>query len=291
MIDKATAKRMALASNATYYVEVGVSSSPGYEQIGFVEAPTLIMADEIVAALVGVTKTEIIIAFRGTLPFSIFDDDGLINSICDWAGDSAAKLVPVYYSPGLVHHGFQLEIEAIWVRIFTALAEAEAKHSLPVIFTGHSKGGGFAALAAIRYCFETRVAAHESPTVVTFAAPRSMNGVAAVNYEDTIKNHIRFENAIDIVPHVPAGVLFLSLLGLIDGRLRSLKSYEYAPLGDLIFLGETGSVVYFGSWGLEFERNSRLWEAIALGQIGSVADHHSIEKSYLPKLDWLMDVI
>ena len=133
---------MAKASDVCYSIGApgGLTSCPFYNDVGFTSPPRSFTADMINAALVGATATEIILAFRGTLPIDTADWNGFIDSVDDWVHNGEAVLVKAPYAPGLVHQGFSASLETLWSSAAAAVRQLTATQ-LPVVVTGHSKGG------------------------------------------------------------------------------------------------------------------------------------------------------
>ena len=84
-------------------------------------------------------KTEIVLCFRGTEPAEFSDIKADLNALPDKAANGH----------GLVHNGFQTEIEKIWDQIRTAMAKMKLDGKQFYI-TGHSLGGAMATIAASR---------------------------------------------------------------------------------------------------------------------------------------------
>ncbi|MFN0054915.1 MAG: lipase family protein [Planctomycetales bacterium] len=280
--DFKTACRMAKASDVTYYVDAsgGMTSCPNYAGVGFVSLPTPVTADGINAALVGTTATEVIVAFRGTLRLDTKDWDDFIDSLLDWINDANAILVSVPYATGLVHRGFSESLQSLWGPVLTAVRAQQTASGLPVVVTGHSKGGALASLGAIRLVNE----AHITPqTVYTFASPRTGDSPFAAQYNQALPVDWRFENTNDIVPHLPPTSGLLEFLAEVDPRLRGLRSHDYQSVGHLEYFNWSGGLDQGSSLALDAQRMLHLAELLATGQIRQIADDHSIEGQYLPK--------
>src|SRR6516225_3560756 len=104
--DMNAACRMAKASDVAYYIDRpgGPAACPFYNDVGFVAAPQSFVANGINAALVGTTATEVVAAFRGTLPLDTENWNAFVESVLDWVNDAEAELVPASYTTGKVHH-------------------------------------------------------------------------------------------------------------------------------------------------------------------------------------------
>jgi hypothetical protein len=99
-VDLKTACRMAKASDVTCFIDRpgGPTSCSFYGDVGFTAAPQTFTANVINGALVGTTGTEVVLAFRGTLPINTDDWDAFVESIRDWDNDGEANLVNAEYT-------------------------------------------------------------------------------------------------------------------------------------------------------------------------------------------------
>lgn len=272
---------LAKACNVTYYEALpgGATSCPSYADIGFVDTPDIIESGVINAALVGSTKSSVILAFRGTLTPATDNWQQFWDSALDWLNDAAAELITVPYTPGLVHQGFSSSLDGLWSSTLASLKKRLAT-GLPLYVTGHSKGGALAALAAIRLLRAESI----TPTAVyTFAGARAGDISFAKNYATQITTHWRYENTDDIVPHLPPTLAVLGLLTAVEPRLKTLTSHEYRSVGTLQFINWNTQIVG-QSILLDAERLTSFLELVAKEQIEQVAADHSLENQYLPKL-------
>ena len=92
------------------------------------------------AGYVGETATEVIVAFRGTLPLSLSSPDKR-QAILDWLNDANAILVPFDASPGLVHKGFLDALNTLWAAIGPAVNAASAANPLKPILRDRPQQG------------------------------------------------------------------------------------------------------------------------------------------------------
>src|SRR5262249_21503493 len=145
--------------------------------------------------------------------------------------------------PGEVHGGFLAALQPLWDRVVVEVEKQRVGPlaSVPLLVTGHSKGGAMAALAAWRLQTVRGI-----PTrVVTFAAPKSGNRTYRDAYPAQV-DHTRYEYADDIVPHLPAsqgGFLdVLSSLPVIGPRFAGLERFDYEAVGALQFIDWVGNV-------------------------------------------------
>lgn len=172
------------------------------------------------AATVGVTASEIIVAFRGTLPFPGAETSAekiLVSS--DWINDldvAPVKRPPV---PGLVHPGFAQALDNVWDEVKTALKPLLAAYpTLPICFTGHSKGGAMAQIGAVRYRAE---GGDRAIYCCTFASARAGDATFIAAFKAAVKdNSRRYEYGDDVVPHLPPSSV---------GVYRSAGTLFYLP--------------------------------------------------------------
>mgnify|MGYP000854721055 CR=1 FL=1 len=179
----------------------------GFPNHGFIEndgAQCHIIANE----------SEIVLAFRGTEPSELNDLKADLNAWPDRA----------HNGHGLVHNGFQEEVNKLWPTILERLhvMKTEGKH---LFICGHSLGGAMATIAASRLYntdYEaTALYTYGSPRVGTRRFVRSFSGV----------RHYRHVNNNDIVTAVP-----FALLGYVHhskpryinyyGKIRNLTPWQ-----------------------------------------------------------------
>jgi Lipase (class 3) len=280
-LNLALACRMAKASDVCYYIGAtgGLPSCPFYNDVGFTAAPRSFTADMINAALVGATKTEIVVAFRGTLPINTADWDDFIETVDDWVHNGEALLVKVPYATGLVHEGFSSSLETLWTSVASAVRQLTPTN-LPVVVTGHSKGGALATLAAVRLKSENIA----TPAgIYTFGSPRVGDTPFAKAF-DAAFSQWRFENDDDLVPHLPPAAQWLDFLGQVDPRLSGVTAYAYLHVGLLEYINANGTLTEGNSLKLQAERMLSMFDLLAKGQIKQVATDHSLENQYIPKI-------
>jgi hypothetical protein len=276
--------RMAKASDVCYSIGApgGLASCPFYNDVGFTSPPRSFTADMINAGLVGTTATEIIVAFRGTLPINTADWDDFIESVKDWVEDGKAELVKVPYASGLVHQGFSASLDSLWSGLVAAVRQL-VPTQLPVVVTGHSKGGALATLAAMRLRSE---GVTTPDAVYTFGSPRVGDTPFTTAYNAVISQW-RFENDDDLVPHLPPAAQLLDFLGEVDSRLSGLTAYAYLHAGTLEYIDATGALTEGtakNSLTILGKRMSSLAGLLLTGEIKEVATDHSIDQQYIPKV-------
>jgi hypothetical protein len=176
---------------------------------------------------------ELIVAFRGTLPYTSGDQQTSLEmtSIEDWINDANARPT-VDPDLGQVHGGFEAAFQAVWPGLMQQIKSWQAAGKLgnnpKVYVTGHSKGGALAMLAAVKL----KAAKLPVTQVITFGAPRVGGTDFAAKYAGI--DGIRYENDDDLVPHVPLNDLELDLAPL----LRRVIDIQGSPKGDFVSVGK-----------------------------------------------------
>jgi triacylglycerol lipase len=133
-------------------------------------------------------KNEIVLCFRGTEPGEFSDIKADLNAMPDKANNGS----------GLVHNGFQTEVDKVWVAIEAALAKAKPKD---LFICGHSLGGAMATIATSRLA--------DGPwnpvALYTYGSPR----VGTRKFVKSFKNvtHYRHVNNNDLVTTVPFALI------------------------------------------------------------------------------------
>jgi hypothetical protein len=271
--------RLLCASGCTYGITSdGVlaadPTSVYYTDAGFLVPPTTFVGGiaKIDACLVGTTPDGVVLAFRGTLPFDIHS----APTLRDWLGDFNADPIDAEGYPGQVHAGFWQALAFLQDRVVAEVNRQRigAPAALPLLITGHSKGGALAALAAWRF-----LAVDKIPTkVVTFAAAKSGDAAFRDAYDAQI-DHTRYEFADDIVPHLPpsqGGFLdTLSALPVIGPRFDDLKRFDYEQVGVLRYIDASGRFVATTPR-LPIERILSLVKEIVAGHFHQIAIDHAI---------------
>ncbi len=251
--------------------------------LGFQAAPIAVVGgpNNINACLLGSNGDGVVVAFRGTLVPDIHD----LASLLDWLQDFDAVPMNVDSIPGKVHMGFWRGLATIWDKLLAAVGPllAAAGGNLPLYLTGHSKGGGLAQLAAMRF----RVAGITPQGVYTYASPRAGDREFATAYDAALIG-VRYEYTDDVVPHMPPTpslINRLQQLPLIGNHFREVPVWDYVSAGTLRFIDWNMQVVGESS-ALENERFLHLARLIGLGQFKQiVADHdHSCGGGYMSQV-------
>jgi hypothetical protein len=251
---------------------VGLSGSEPYAGgAGFTTPPTAIVGGNaaVDACIVGRTPLGVVVAFRGTLPFDIHR----FPTLRDWLGDFNALPVASLDHPGRTHRGFLASVSGLWGRLADEVTRQRAGgDGLPLLLTGHSKGGAMAALAAWRF-----QQAGLPVRVVTFAAPKPGDSEFRDAYRAV--DHTRYEYADDIVPHLPASqggfIDTLASLPFVGDRFAGLERFDYQAAGTLRFIDWAGEVGPETD-SLAVERRLSLVQLLVRGQLSRVAADHSI---------------
>jgi hypothetical protein len=188
-------------------------------------------------ALVGRFAEGIVIAFRGTLPPGDLKPnlkslavpsilDPLV--VFDWLNNLHGELISgtrvgngttlAATIPGRAHEGFAGSLVSLWPGVASAIERLREGDDAPrVYFTGHSKGGALANLAA---ACAGQVWRRAVVKAVTIGAPRTGDGDFAKAYRDSGIDCIRYEVEEDLVPKIP---------GTSNALLPSFAGYE--PVG------------------------------------------------------------
>jgi hypothetical protein len=271
--------RLLCASASVYAVMDGETvldpqaAMPYYDGVGFAQPPTAFQAGEedINACLVGTTADGVVVAFRGTLPL---DGPFTLPKLLDWMNDLNAEPIPGDGLPGRVHEGFLGSLDSLWADVRGEVKSqlAKAGTAAPLLITGHSKGGGMAALAAMRF----RKREGLQSKVITFAAPKAGNKNFADAYNG-VMDHTRYEFAEDVVPHLPPSARFLDVLAtlaFLGQRLPDLAQFDYERVGSLRYITRSLEIVPDPDDSLLDKRRLRIVELILAGHIQQIADDH-----------------
>lgn len=199
------------------------------------------------AAYVWLSGDEVIIAFRGTLPYASGTQDAAAQQLTlqDWLNDAnfAPETDPEL---GQVHKGFRDAFYNLWPGILKQIKAWQAAGKLvpgaKVYVTGHSKGGALAQLAALKLRVEKVLPVTE---VDTFASPRVGGADFAARYAAAGINGVRYENQDDVVPHVPLNQMELTILPLLQRviTLSGNQPGDYVSVGRLHYITEDGGIV------------------------------------------------
>jgi hypothetical protein len=223
--------------------------------------------DSISAVLVGETPSEIIVAYRGTEPFSSPDHQRML---LDWIDDLVTPLVTAPDIPGSVHRGFSHCVNELWA--WTLGQVKGCTQRKPLYVTGHSKGGAMANIAAMKF-----VAAGYKPYLCTFEAARVGDPAFAAGYAKAISHAVRYEYQDDMVPHLPPEDAFLALFRKLPAFQAALSAMvpNYVPVGALSFIDWQNRIVPDSPL-LEAQRYAHLIALITERAGQKIVDDHSI---------------
>lgn len=140
-------------------------------------------------AYIFASAAQVVVAFRGT-------ETSRVRSVLRSGRFRPARC----FGGGLVHRGFWDGVNLLWPELERLLLQESRRR---VIFTGHSKGGAEALIAAARCGRLFKVAGRGLPAVVTFGAPL----VGTLSFARGVRRHtsgvVSVTNNNDPVPHVP----------------------------------------------------------------------------------------
>lgn len=198
------------------------------------------------AAYLWLSGNELIVAFRGTVPFTGGGDEAAQQRVLqDWLNDAdfAPQTDPEL---GQVHKGFRDSFYNLWPAIAKQIQVWQAAGKLGpqvnVYLTGHSKGGALAMLGALKLRADKLLPVTE---VDTFGAPRVGGADFAARYAAQGINGYRYENQDDIVPHVPLNQMELTILPLLERviTLSGNQPGDYVSVGRLHYIDTSGGIV------------------------------------------------
>ena len=187
-------------------------------------------------AYVGRIPEGILVAFRGTVPPFRRDTHRGPTVFFDWANNASFKCREIDPFPGGVHEGFAGSTNRLWggeddsgvkAAIDALLADPATQPAL--FFTGHSKGGALANLAAYR---ASRAWPDLPIRVFTAAAARAGNAAFRQDYEARRIKCVRYEATLDLVPYLPFGADLPPEIRRFLGRIdEALLDNSYVPIG------------------------------------------------------------
>ncbi len=265
-------------------------SKPLLKEINFQGDPTVIVGGPLKtdAAVVGRTEGNVVVAFRGTLPPNIWNP----QTWADWYNDIFNdEPIEVGVVGGKVHKGFWNSVQAIWDQVAQAveLHQHTGPCVVPVLYTGHSKGGSMADLAAARSVDLPNNDPY-SPKVVTFAASRAGDGDFVNYFNQAVTYATRYEFGNDIVPHLPPTETFFERLNkelppFWGDFLKPLAEkgikWNYTPVGKLQFIEWDKTTIVPESDALEKERDIKLGKLLTnpdiIATVNALIQAHSID--------------
>ncbi len=154
------------------------------------------------------TAGDVVIAIRGT------------EGIQEWIHDAQflPEPCPFMAAAGNTEDGFtdmylsmRLGLDAASPTVTQALPKLQFPRPITsVTICGHSLGGALATLLALDVAVNTGF----TPTVYTYASPRTGDPQFASVYNHAVPNTVRIANRIDLVPKLPLPPLYEHVLGL-----------------------------------------------------------------------------
>lgn len=224
----------------------------------------------------------------GQLAFSVEDS---LRVIYDWSNDFKAKAILdlEFNLPGKIHEGFFKSIHNLWnekkckknLKDLMADLKQLRGNGKKIYFTGHSKGGALAQLAAAIYA-KTDVKSKPN-AIYSFGAPRFAVGEFIKYYNQQYKNKSwRFEYRDDLVPHVPLDAPLIEqraseLLEKFNiSVFKNLGLHDnYRSVGDLIYIEEVNQKHKLQIPQLAELRMKRLHATILNGQLLNLIFDHA----------------
>jgi len=203
-------------------------------------------------ATVGQCRFGIVVAFRGTLPPSKTDPDSWLDWLQNFFAVPASSPSGPNQLPGQVHSGFFNGTASIIQQVHALVTACNPGPANPVFVTGHSKGGAMATIAA--YLLSQNLAVPNVQPVITIASPKPGDVGFQSGFEKVL-SQTRYENDKDLVPLVPPALDFIGRVTNIPalfvtsaGRrllhmLQSAKDWNYAPVGNMLFVTSDFKVV------------------------------------------------
>jgi len=235
MATTSLACRMLAAANAAYLIDGNgnfTPPSPGtnpiYDAVGWTGTPTAIVGtsgldnQDLNACLVGTSGDGVVVAFRGTLPLTT---PPTFEEIMDWlqdflVGPCTDSTIQTWGSGVMVHPGWWDAVESIASKLRTQLQSLNPQKG-SFYFTGHSKGGPLASIAAMNYAMPS--AGQTLPVLYTFASPRPGNTAFANAFASAGLTQTRYENINDIAPLLPPSAS--DVTNVLDVTLELAKDF------------------------------------------------------------------
>jgi hypothetical protein len=160
------------------------------------------------------SNNDAVIAIRGT--------EGIREWIHDF--EFLTTNCPFLAGAGTTDDGFtaiynSLRVATTSARLADAVAALPFDHAInSLTICGHSLGGALATLLALDIAANTNF---KTPTIYTYASPRTGDALFAHTYNQVVPNTYRIANRVDIVPKLPLPPLYEHVAGLYE--LNSIK--------------------------------------------------------------------
>ena len=276
--------RLMCATSCAYGIDPGTGTFDRstverfYQGVGYAADPVAISGglEQIDAALVGRNGDDgIIVAFRGTIPpVKGVPISKQLPALLDWIQDIfliEPEAVPGL--PGKVHTGFFNAVSRVWDGIAAEVDRLQdSGKSTPVYFTGHSKGGPMASIAAMK---AKGVEGLQPARVYTYASARPGDTDFAKGYEEAF-SQTSYENYLDVVPFVPPSDGIIKLFAeipLVGELFKKAEGWNYAPVGNRLYIKEDGDVVEDNGL-LDDIRGAEIAAKLVGGKVGEIAAAH-----------------
>lgn len=225
------------------------------------------------SVFVGRNVDGIIVAFRGTSR----------GSPLDWLQNAALRLRPVVFAssssssgrgrvrtiavPGKVHAGFHQAVSSLWEplveevqRQLSTAADDDDDDDVSLYFTGHSKGGAMASLAAVRFRLDPSLP--NVTSVHTFASAKPGDSAFRTAYNQLV-HQTSYESHLDLVPFLPpsrdtmAAIDNEEMMDMVHGMLWSQDNvqnrggkkkmndyqWDYRTVGSRVFIDREAQIV------------------------------------------------
>jgi len=183
---------------------------------------------------------EAVIAIRGT------------EGIYEWMQDGKFLLVPCPFLSGAGHteDGFTAMYNSMTFgaapgspSVKKAITDPAFGWKSPVTsltICGHSLGGSLATLLALDVAANSSITSFKTPTVYTYASPRTGGPQFVATYNHVVPDTFRIANRMDLVPKLPLPPLYDHVLGLVDlnpvKKVLPLEFYVKPEISCLHFL-------------------------------------------------------
>jgi len=228
--------RMLAAANAAYLIDGNGNftppppgTNPIYDAVGWTATPTAIVGtsgidnEDLNACLVGTSGDGVVVAFRGTLPLT---NPLTFEETMDWlqdflVGPYTDSTIQTWGSGVMVHPGWWDAVQSIASSLSAQLQTLNPQTG-SFYFTGHSKGGPMASIAAMNYAVPNNGQA--LPVLYTFASPRPGNAAFATAFANAGLTQTRYENLNDIAPLLPPSAS--DITNVLDVLLGDAEYWE-----------------------------------------------------------------
>jgi hypothetical protein len=172
---------------------------------------------------------QVVIAIRGT------------EGILEWIHDAEFLLVPCPFlaSAGNTEDGFTAMYNSLATDIAPGSPSvANALATLPfkqpvssLVICGHSLGGALATLLALDVTANLKF---QTPSVYTYASPRTGDPLFAATYNQIVTNSSRVANRVDLVPKLPFAPIYEHV-----NEAYELNPVQFLPLPPKILVNPT----------------------------------------------------